>query len=317
MKERIYVFDNVKVWLMMMVVLGHTVIASYGSSNVGVAYIWFLGAFILCRYSSLSQDSLQNRGGVNMRKLCKAVLLPFLIFNTIYMFYEPLFTHKSVNWLIPGFSMWFLCVLFAYRLIFPWIIKIKHVLYYSILIALLVGFIPWVDSRLALSRFFCFLPFYLLGYYVNNVEMFRKIKKGILTPFNAKDAIILGGIVVVWAILLYYKPSVAFYTTFNGSYTGNWIFLLVRLAMYGTAFVVGYYVLKMFPNKETFYTKYGSRTMGIYLLHGLVVLPFAYMIFPPFEDGNLMERLLMVLLPVGICLLFFSKPIDKIVKKCF
>ena len=277
-----------------------------------------LEAFIQCHYSFLFLDSLQKWGGVNVKKLCKSVLFPFLIFNTVYMLYEPLFSTKSAgNWLVPGFSMWFLCVLFVYRLIFPIIIRIRFVLYFSILVALLVGFIPWIGSTLALSRFFCFLPFYLLGYYVNNNQKFSTIKSEIITPFRLKDFLILGGIVLVWAVVLYYKPNLAFYTTFNNSYGGNWMLLFVRLSMYITAILIGFYVLKMFPNRKTFYTKYGGRTMGVYLLHGLIVLPFAYKIFPPFENGSFIEKLLLVVLPVIICLLFFSKPVNNIVKRYF
>ena len=318
MKERIYVFDNVKVWLMIMVVLGHTIIASYGSTNVAVSYIWFFRGIYTMPLFFFYFRILYKNGGVNIRKLCKAVLLPFLVFNTVYMLYEPIVNENfSENWLIPGFSMWFLCVLFVYRLIFPLLIKIKYVLYLSIIVALLVGFIPWVGSVLALSRLFCFLPFYLLGYYVNNEQMFSKVKYKIISPFGLKDAFFLVGIVLVWALILYYKPALAFLTTFNSSYGGNWLLLSVRLLMYLTAFAIGFYVLKLFPNRKTFYTKYGSRTMGVYLFHGLVVLPFAYNIFPPFEEGGILENILMIGLPVVICLFLFSKPVDVIVKKCF
>lgn len=318
MKERIYVFDNVKVWLMIMVVLGHTIIASYGSTNVAVSYIWFFRGIYTMPLFFFISGFFTKTGGVNIRKLCKAVLLPFLVFNTVYMLYEPIVNENfSENWLIPGFSMWFLCVLFVYRLIFPLLIKIKYVLYLSIIVALLVGFIPWVGSVLALSRLFCFLPFYLLGYYVNNEQMFSKVKYKIISPFGLKDAFFLVGIVLVWAVILYYKPTLAFLTTFNSSYGGNWLLLPVRLLMYLTAFAIGFYVLKLFPNRKTFYTKYGSRTMGVYLFHGLVVLPFAYDIFPPFEEGDILENILMIGLPVVICLFLFSKPVDVIVKKCF
>ena len=93
--------------------------------------------------------------------------------------------------------------------------------------------------------------------------------------------------------------------------------LLVRISLYATAVLVGYYVLKMFPNRKTFYTKYGGRTMGVYLLHGLVVLPSAYMIFRPFEYESNIHRILMIVLPVLISLIFFARPIDNFIKKIF
>lgn len=64
MKERIYVFDNVKVWLMIMVVLGHTIIASYGSTNVAVSYIWFFrGIYTMPLFFFISGFFTKTGGG--------------------------------------------------------------------------------------------------------------------------------------------------------------------------------------------------------------------------------------------------------------
>lgn len=95
--------------------------------------------------------------------------MPFLVFDIAYLFYEPIFNDNfTLDWKTPGFAMWFLLVLFIYRMIFPFLIKIKYILAISIIAALVVGFIPFIGKEFGLSRMFCFLPFYLLGYYVKN-----------------------------------------------------------------------------------------------------------------------------------------------------
>lgn len=319
MKERIYTFDNVKVWLMIMVVLGHTLIASYGSSNTIVSYLWFFRGIYTMPLFFFISGFFAKPTGTNLKKLCKSVLLPFIIFDIFYMFYESLCNgNYTANWTVPSFAMWFLLVLFIYRLIFPLIIKVKFALPISILMALIAGFFPFINARFALSRVFCFLPFFLLGYYVNNDAFFSKIRKKLFEPFNLKDTVPLLCIVVFWGFVLYFRPNWAFLTTFTQSYGENWGGqLLVRISLYATAVFVGYYVLKMFPNRKTFYTKYGGRTMGVYLLHGLVVLPSAYMIFRPFEYESNVHRILMIVLPVLISLLFFARPIDNLIKKIF
>lgn len=93
--------------------------------------------------------------------------------------------------------------------------------------------------------------------------------------------------------------------------------MLVRMSLYITAVGIGFYFLKLVPNKKVFYTKYGSRTMGVYLLHGLVVLPFAYKVFTPFEESDVLHKVLMIAIPVAISLLFFSKATDSTIKKLF
>ena len=72
---------------------------------------------------------------------------------------------------------------------------------------------------------------------------------------------------------------------------------MLRIALQFTIVLTGYCILKVFPNKETFYTKYGKRTLYVYLLHGLVVLPFAYIVFPSFGVATFIGKILMILVP--------------------
>lgn len=244
--------------------------------------------------------------------------MPFLVFDIAYLFYEPIFnTSFTMDWTSPGFAMWFLLVLFIYRMIFPFLIKIRYILAISIIAALVVGFIPFIGKEFGLSRMFCFLPFYLLGYYVKNDKKFELVRQKILQPLNLKDWIVLFCLIFIWAAILYIKPGLAYYTTFTQGYDGNWFFLLVRISLYVSAFAFGYYVLKMFPNRKTFYTKYGGRTMGVYLFHGFIVLPIAYKLFEPIEAYDYFHMAVKICLPVLLSLLLFSKPVDYIVKKLF
>lgn len=317
MKERIYLFDNAKVWSMLMVVFGHTTIASFGSSNLWISYMWFFGEIYTMPLFFFISGFFIKPSKVKISQLLKSILLPFILFNTFYLFYEPLFkSNSNPKWYIPAFSMWFLWVLFFYRLLFPVIIKIKHIFIYSILAALIVGLIPF-GGYFAISRFFCFLPFFLLGYYVNNEKKLQFIKTNILKPFKTKDIIIFASIILFWGIILYHYPYIAFNITFNSSYGGSIIQLIIRLLLYISACLIGFYVFKLLPNKITFYTKYGERTMGVYLLHGVIILPFAYTVFLPFELETPIGRILMIIIPIGISLLLFSKPIDSIIKKIF
>lgn len=78
--------------------------------------------------------------------------------------------------------------------------------------------------------------------------------------------------------------------------------LLYRL----TIVITGFCVMKICPNKETFYTKYGSNTMNVYLLHALVVLPFIYLVFPSFGEATWFEKIALIIIPTICCLPLFS-----------
>ena len=93
---------------------------------LGLHIYGFLEESIRCRFFSSYQDSSLNLGDSNLHKLIRSVLMPFLVFDIAYLFYEPIFnTSFTMDWTSPGFAMWFLLVLFIYRMIFPFLIKIR------------------------------------------------------------------------------------------------------------------------------------------------------------------------------------------------
>ncbi len=72
------------------------------------------------------------------------------------------------NWRQPGFAMWYLWVLFVFRVVLPYLIRVKYILLLSFILSWLVGFVPFVGTNYSLSRLCCFLPYFLLGYMVAN-----------------------------------------------------------------------------------------------------------------------------------------------------
>ena len=91
--------------------------------------------------------------------------------------------------------------------------------------------------------------------------------------------------------------------------------MILRMALQATILITGYLVIRLFPNKELWFTRYGVRTMNVYLLHSIIVLPFAYQVFPPFAEADWFERVMMIVLPTSLCLPLFSNVIDKIMKR--
>lgn len=85
------------------------------------------------------------------------------------------------------------------------------------------------------------------------------------------------------------------------------------MALQTTILLTGYLVIRIFPNRELWFTKYGKRTMRVYLWHGLIVLPFAYLVFPPFGDAATWQRIAMIMVPTLLCIpLFFHLKKDRI-----
>ena len=118
---------------------------------------------------------------------------------------------------------------------------------------------------------------------------------------------VLTFIFIGWFIIITFRPGLTFATAFNDGYSGNINGLMLRIALQFTIVLTGY----CFPNKETFYTKYGKRTLYVYLLHGLVVLSFAYIVFPSFGVATFIGKILMILVPTLCCIFLFSETVYK------
>lgn len=133
---------------------------------------------------------------------------------------------------------------------------------------------------------------------------------------NTLEVILLILIFVIWAIFIIKFPGHTYDTAFNYGYGFRIASFIIRCLLQITIIITGFIVLRLVPNYECQITKYGSRTLTVYLLHALIVLPFAYLIFPPLNSvPNIGVGILMIVLPTICCLLLFEKHIDRIFKK--
>lgn len=180
--SRIYKFDNIKVWCMLLVVVVHTLNNSYG--NVGQEMIRF---FCLCYTMPMFTfiSGYLSKPKSSFRKNVTTLLIPCFLFtlvnDCIQLLVCPNYHFTLTR---PGFAMWYLWALFVFRVSLPFLLKIPHVLILSFILTWIVGFIPQINSTMSLSRIFCFLPYFLLGYKIANEKYFYKFKSLILTPIN-------------------------------------------------------------------------------------------------------------------------------------
>lgn len=182
MSSRIYKFDSIKVWCMLLVVIVHTLNNSYGS--VGQEMIRF---FCLCYTMPMFTfiSGYFSKPDSSFRKNVTSLLIPCILFTLVNDGVQLLVCpnyHFTLT--TPGFAMWYLWALFVYRISLPYLAKIPYVVILSFVITWIVGFIPQINNTFSLSRIFCFLPYFLLGYKMAHEECFLKYKTLLLTQFN-------------------------------------------------------------------------------------------------------------------------------------
>ena len=212
MKQRIYKYDNVKAFLILLVVIGHMT-TDYVSDSFMVRWItlWiysfhmpafiFISGLVHKQYITEERAALGIRGETRLRSdkvlgffLCGYGLKLFLQFTRTLMGQHPLW-HTIAE---PGIP-WYLFVMAEYELLFyvmrhidgggtvvsrqdtpeqsrglrPWMI-----IAIAFAMSAAVGYIPVINDTFCLSRMINFLPIYALGYYLDMRKFLSWIEDG-------------------------------------------------------------------------------------------------------------------------------------------
>lgn len=265
-KQRIYLFDNLKFFLIITVVVGHFADQAIKYPAFKSLYL-FIYAFHMPLFIYISGVFHKNKR--IMEKVLIYTLLGYLLkviifFTKIAMGNEPefsFFTEKGVPW--------FMFALAAFTLISYLLRDIdkKFVLIFALLLACMVNYDANISDFLYLSRIIVFFPFYHLGT-MTNVGTLRDIN-------HRKSNKLIGiGILLVWIIVCLFfldkaynlRPLFTARNPFDKSWYPFGVFF--RLGCYGLTALLNFALISITPDKEIpMWTKFGARTMQVYFWH--------------------------------------------------
>jgi fucose 4-O-acetylase-like acetyltransferase len=306
--ERNAFFDNAKLLLIFFVVFGH-MIQPYIDGSVGLhtLYTWIytfhMPAFIFL--AGFFAKGFGSKGYI--LNLSKKLLLPYVIFQLIYSSYYYLIGKSE--WLTdifyPHWSLWFLISLFSWHILLYWFKKLP--IYASLLLAItlgiVVGYLAGVGQFFSLSRTFVFFPFFLLGYWLKEEHVMALKRK------SFRYASI--GVMTLIAIAIYVAPEVntgwllaskSYFDLGMEEFGG-----IARLMVYVTSTLMAASVLAWVPSKRLMITKYGERTLYVYLLHGFFIQYFRE--YNVFHVSGIFDILLLTGISILIVIVLSSKPV--------
>lgn len=174
MHHRNYKYDNIRGLAILLVVIAHLIVPFtdfyiYQWIYNLIAVISVSILFFVSGYLSKVEENTSI-------KAFTRILIPYIIFTILWILYC-IFSKNILNievgslpeiiFFTPTNVLWYLLSLFLMRLMLPILVKIKHIFLISIILALLIGIVD-VRSFLSLSKTFCLLPSFLLGYYIKN-----------------------------------------------------------------------------------------------------------------------------------------------------
>lgn len=269
------VLDNLKFFLISLVVVGHVIEPLKGKIELAKSLYIFIYLFHIPMFAYVSGIvSSRKMNDKVIRKLISNLVIPYIFLEISYSIFDFYIASRGslvISPLIPYWILWFLFSLIIWRILLPVFDQFK----FPVLLALIAGLAVGLNGygyNLSFSRTFTFFPFFLLGHYYHEA-IIRKIE-------TISSANFIGGsllLIVLSCIILIPETNNINVRWLYGSYpyaslgvdweTGT----LYKLAIYASAIIVGMALLVVTPKTKNILTEYGKYSLYVYVLHGFAM----------------------------------------------
>lgn len=316
MAERDYLYDNIKGFLIVLVVLCHLLGCAMAKSDTFVrAFVLFIYYFhmplfiFISGYFSKNPDKCRE----NAFRSLFLVYIVAQIFWVIFKYLTNGSTHYIENFLDPGYAIWYIVALFFWRVFLKDLVKLKGILIIAFLISPLIMFLPKEQMILAINKTVGFLFFFLLGYFCTkeHIAKIRKIPWFVALPLLI---LILGGTYLLLAkgVLPYGGTKAIFMYTATmpelvDDFGTAWLGLAAYYGSMIVALLCSVLVIAASPGRKTFLAKIGGDTLPLYLSHTYFII-LLDMLFAAYAIPHGAEYGIVLMLS-AVLIILFSTPI--------
>lgn len=267
--KRLHYYDNIRVVLMFLVLFGHFCEISAGTTIYGpflrfFIYLFHMPLFVFVTglfHSNKSREKIIHR---SIGFLLIYFLMKILGLLTSMVIYGKgglsLLNEGGIPWFMLALSAWTLMAYAARSF------NAKVLLAISIVVALAAGYDFSLTTQFSVSRIIVFWPFYLAGVMADREVILSVMRRGGVRIAGAVG--LIAAVAVLWLTydrLSFIRPMLTGKYAYDSlaepfvTYGG-----LVRLGVYVLAVVLSLLVMAVVPDRELFFTRYGSRTLPIY-----------------------------------------------------
>lgn len=275
-RERVAYLDNARYWVMLLVVIGHSLTELVVMDSARGVYTWIY-LFHMPFFVLISGYTARHYVGDfrQIRRMVSTLMVPYLIVETslqlITRHYDGEPEHLMI--LSPQWLGWFLAALFIWRLTTPIWRALRYPITTAIVISLLAGLIE-IPNVLALPKVLGLLPFYVIGLHFDR-DVFLRLGR---TPVRAVSALLLAGSLAVCLLFTediqerWPRQWLLWKSRYDELGIGPIEGITTRAVLLVIAFVLTLAALSLVPRARSWTTALGGRTFYCYLLHGYVIL---------------------------------------------
>ncbi|MDN4162265.1 acyltransferase family protein [Nocardioides abyssi] len=302
-------FDNAKMALVTLVVLGHAWVLLPDTAFVGhgydFLYAWHVPAFVFVT-GYLSRSFTYSKA--RMWQLVRTVAVPYVVFEAAIAAFRILVGGEELEdlWQDPHWPMWYLAALFFWRLLTPVFKNLWGGLGVAVVISVLAGL--YAGDTLDMARVLGLLPFFVMGLKATpeRLERLRAPRVQVVAVGVFVGIWLLTSRTDEWAATewLYYRAR---YDELDVSDTQAFVTRACLLVM-GT--VGAWAFLALVPRIGGWFTRMGAATLVVYLFHGFFVKGAEYAGFPSWAEGHYaLSIVLTTLAAVGLSLFLAWRPV--------
>lgn len=283
-KKRLSYFDNAKFILIVFVVLAHAISPYKEKSMAADGLWWFLNCFHMPTFifisGYLSKSFLKKDPAAQIQRIATYVILYLAAQITVAAFEIFILKDKiTMSLFYARSSLWFLVCLIGWYVLLPIFGRIKwqYIMPCLFIFALIAGYDKLLNNNFSASRMIVHFPFFMAGYFMTP-KFFEFIKKRWV---KIVSVFVLAGFLALFVFVIGKSGMSAAIVTCNTPYKDCHLGFLpkplwwtARLVFYISAALLATAFLSIIPQKETFFSKLGSRTLAVYILHRFVYLAY-------------------------------------------
>ena len=279
----------------MLVVIGHAISTVRTDSALGFGLYAYIYLFHMPAMILLSGMFSKPESSPKAVRSTVQLLVIWISWEAIWALIRFLVEGKTpgggflVN---PAWTLWFLVSLATMRILLPYFARLRHPLIASVVLALGSGLLPAVGTEFSASRTLAFMPFFVAGWLARDRGWFDG--RWFASPTLVTRGLAWGLLAVIAAVFVFWGSlqsdwRIDKWLTWRDDYP--WLFahaapgdfepaswaaisgggILISALLIAVAGGMTLAVLIVVPRRGGRLTVWGSRTLYVYLLHGVVV----------------------------------------------
>ena len=320
---RIDKWDNYKLILIILVVIGHLMKEHQDYSRTARTIYWWIylfhmPAFIMASGMFAKRSIRERRYEKVFMFLILYFMIKFMIFLTRVLLGErismTLFSASGVEWYAFALGVFYLLTMFLQKF------DRRHIFLLALVLGCAAGYDKSIGDEYVLARIITFYPFFLLGFYLESEQVMAFTGKKLF-----KTAAVLA-LVIALLVGLFYIDKVYWSIDLIKGNTSYKIFakdvrayaVFYRLGQYLVAGLLVFSVFALVPSRKLAFSYIGRQTLPIYALHYIVIELF----YTLFNGTALIQSISsryyeFLLIPIGILmvLILSLKPFVALVNR--